>query len=107
MGCNYYTRIKECKKCKRHQEIHLGKSSAGLRFTFQYNGGFFYKNIAEMQKWLKDKPIFDEYGNKISYTEFWNLVEIKQKKGLSYSEKYQHKNNFVVGEYSFINSEFS
>ena len=43
MGTNYYTKINNCDKCGRYDKIHLGKSSAGWQFYFQYNGGKYYK----------------------------------------------------------------
>lgn len=80
MGTNYYTKLNVCPTCKRlEQEVHIGKSSGGWRFMFQYNGGKFYKTIAEMKKWLKDKTIEDEYGDIVPFKLFWNMVQSKQK----------------------------
>ena len=107
MGCNYYTKIKECKHCGRYEEIHLGKSSYGWKFSFQYNEGEYYKNIEEMKEWLKDKQIYDECGEKISQKQFWDMVKAKQKEKLAHSEKHPDRWNFMIGEYSFSDGYFS
>lgn len=78
MGTNFYTRINECASCERFEEIHLGKSSAGWQFSFQYNDGKYYKNMPQMKKWLKDKIIKNEYGEVISNEDFWKMVRTKQ-----------------------------
>lgn len=107
MGNNFYTRINECDKCGRYNEIHLGKSSAGWQFSFQYNGGKFYKDIKEMKAWLKGKQIWDEYGEKISYKRFWQLVASKQKwERLNHSKEYPG-NTLLIDGYSFSDYEFS
>lgn len=59
-------------------EFHLGKSSFGWKFHFQYNGGKYYKNIKEFKNWLKDKIIYDEYDRQVSKKDFWDLVNSKQ-----------------------------
>lgn len=80
MGCNYHVKINICSCCKRpEEEIHLGKSSAGWSFALQYNGGKFYTNFEEMKKWLEDKVIENEYGEKVSKEDFIKLVESKKK----------------------------
>lgn len=80
MGTNYYAKINICPCCKRPEEtVHLGKSSYGWTFALQYNGGKFYVNFKEMKKWLKDKVIENEYGEKVSLDDFVELVESKKK----------------------------
>ena len=107
MGTNYYIRTKECKHCNRYEEIHLGKSSFGWQFSFQYNGGEYYKNIKEMEKWLKNKNIYDEYDEKVSYEYFWRLVEAK-KKGLNHTDECpEDTRSFKIDGYSFSDCEFS
>lgn len=34
MGTNYYLIRSECPTCKRHDKLHIGKSSAGWRFIW-------------------------------------------------------------------------
>jgi hypothetical protein len=109
MGTNYYTKINSCDKCGRSDDIHLGKSSAGWQFSFQYNRGQHYKSVPQMKEWLKDKIIKDEYGGIISHKAFWKMIDTKQKK-----EKHNHAKEYphYVGErviegYSFSDTEFS
>lgn len=107
MGTNYYVREKECKQCGRHEEIHLGKNSYGWEFSFQYNGGQFYKNINEMQVWLKEKRIYDEYGDKVSYKDFWDMVKSKIGGLKHFQECPGDKSSFSIDGYSFTDSVFS
>lgn len=115
MGTNYYIKTKRCLTCGNKPEgIHLGKSSAGWQFSFQYNGGEYYKNVAEMKKWLKDKRIEDENGDEVSYADFWAMVKSKQTKENRNHALYSHREypysretEFVIGGYSFSDCEFS
>lgn len=113
MGTNYYTKTEKCPHCGHRPEgIHLGKSSAGWQFSFQYNGGKFYKNVEEMKVWLKDKTIENEYGEEVSHEYFWKMVEEKQKEKLNHAD-YMSLNypgrdtDFIIGGYSFTDCEFS
>lgn len=65
-------------KTKECEDIHIGKSSAGWRFLFNHNNWKYYNNIAEMQKWLKDYKIVDEYNRECTQEEFWAKVLEKQ-----------------------------
>lgn len=114
MGTNYYTISKECPTCGHKPEaIHLGKSSFGWQFSFQYNGGQYYKNVPEMREWLKDKKIEDEYGTEISHEEFWKMVADKQTREnknhalemIKSDESSYHEN--VIEGYSFTDAQFS
>jgi hypothetical protein len=106
MGTNYYVK-ENCIHCKKSEEIHLGKSSGGWKFSFQYNDGQYYKNITEMKKWLKGKKIFDEYGKRCSQKDFWSLVKAKQHEVLSHAEEYPSESDFIINGYSFTNCWFS
>jgi len=109
MGTNFYTKLNECESCGRYNEIHLGKSSYGWQFSFQYNGGLFYKNISEMKKWLKGRTIENEYGEIIKYDEFWKMVKAKQKKEFqNHAQSYPDSTyELVIGGYSFSDCNFS
>ena len=108
MGTNYYTKTKKCKECGHKPEgIHLGKSSSGWQFSFQYNGGQYYKNIEEMKLWLQDKEIEDEYGRNISQEEFWEMIKDKQKEKLNHAKEYPSSSNFIIDGYSFSDCYFS
>ena len=107
MGTNYYVKLDRCKHCGRSTEVHLGKSSGGWEFSFQYNGGEYYKNIEEMKEWLEDKQIYNEYDEKISNNDFWQLVESKIG-GLKHTEECpDDENSFRIGRYEFSDFEFS
>ena len=110
MGTNYYTIENYCDKCKRSETIHLGKNSYGWTFSFQYNGGKYYKNMAELKKWLKGKKIENEYGENVSNKEFWKMVEEKQKvkTNLNHTEEVGRTGtDFLIDGYSFSDCEFS
>ncbi len=108
MGCNYYVKTKKCKHCGYKPEgIHLGKSSGGWTFTFQYNGGQYYKNVKEMKEWLKDKKIEDEYYEEISHKDFWKMVNDKQKELNCHAKQCPSQSNFMVDGYSFSDCYFS
>lgn len=76
MGTNYYVVDNVCECCKRYDEkYHIGKSSWGWAFTFQ---GYKYDGLTSWQKWkdyLKDKKIYDEYGELIDYDWFVEYIE--------------------------------
>lgn len=113
MGTNYYTKTTKCPTCGHKPEgIHLGKSSAGWRFSFQYNGGKYYKSFQGMRKWLNYMKIENEYGEEVSYEDFFEMVEEKQKENLNHAdymkENYPNSNDsFKIGNYSFSDCKFS
>ena len=114
MGTNYYTRENECNHCGRFDEIHLGKSSMGWQFSFQYNGGQYYKNVEEMKEWTKGKTIKNEYGELVKYDNFWQMVAEKQNDRNSNHAKYclkeypgSESHEYVIDGYSFSDCEFS
>ena len=116
MGTNYYIKKDTCQECGHTPpSIHLGKSSQGWQFSFQYNDGQYYKNVEEMKEWTKDKIITDEYERVISWEEFWEMVDEKQKRegNMNHSDyiKLHHPsmmpNNVKIDGYSFTNNEFS
>jgi len=105
MGTNYYVKFDTCPTCgKAENSIHLGKSSYGWRFMFQYNEGRFYKNINEMKEWLADKKIVNEYGDRVLKSDFWTMVKAKQ-------EDMPHGGTDIdlkeIKEYDFYDREFS
>ncbi|MCP4355466.1 MAG: hypothetical protein GY793_07505 [Proteobacteria bacterium] len=102
MGTNYYTKINICKTCGREDNIHLGRSSAGWQFSFQYNDGKYYKNIIEMREWLASKNIKNEYGDSITHKDFWDMVENKQE-----NKHQETTGHILIDGYKFFNTEFS
>lgn len=117
MGTNYYTKEKTCSLGSYEPEpIHLGKSSAGWQFTFQYNQGKYYKNVDEMKEWTRDKIIVDEYGRLVMWSAFWELVDWKQKNEKlnhakmvtdKYPTRAENKTDFIIDGYSFSDCYFS
>lgn len=102
MGTNYYAQIKVCPKCKRpEKELHIGKSSAGWKFSFALNGEE-YHNVKQLKKWLTRKEIRDEYGKKISHARFWKMVNDKQK-----LKNPKETDAIVIDGYDFYDREFS
>lgn len=107
MGTNYYVPTDKCKECGRSDgDIHIGKSSYGWEFCFQANGWSYYNDIDEMREWLKDKKIVDEYGEEISYDDFWKMVEIKQREIDPLTEEDKKYYTFING-YRFMDMHFS
>lgn len=69
-------------------KIHIGKSSYGWQFLFNYNNGKYYEATkASIDKFLRsDGKLVDEYGEEKDVDDFWKMVD-KKKDGLD-SEKY-------------------
>lgn len=83
MGTNYYLHTNICECCKRHDSLHIGKSSAGWPFLFQGSGDYDEPEIRSYAQWreLMVQPgakIVTEYGEEITFTEFEELVAAKQ-----------------------------
>lgn len=108
MSTNYYVRENECRACKRHEEIHIGKQSAGWPFTFQFNGGRYYRTIGELKNWLIGRRIYDEYGNEISKVNFWEIVEASQRYFTTVTEKESEYSLpvVIIDGYKFLDCEF-
>jgi hypothetical protein len=109
MGTNYYVVENVCECCNRYDEkYHIGKSSWGWAFSFQ---GYKYDGLTSWQKWkehLKDKKIYDEYGERITYDEFVKYVETEKSPGYV-REKDGHKNlvhNTEGRKEGWFNSEY-
>lgn len=109
MGTNYYARYKICDKCKRYNEIHIGKSSAGWQFGFHATD-----EIKSFKDWVvflskEDVKIFDEYRKEISFKDFIELVKEKQKPIYdNHVEIYKEGGNYLDKDgYGFSPEEFS
>jgi hypothetical protein len=109
MGTNYYyTKFTRCKECGHitQEEVHIGKSSFGWMFHFQY------ETFTDPKNWkqeLKGKYITDEYHKEISYDEFIDLVEVKQKTIEPKKDPYFKfgENFFIIENYLFFTGEWS
>ena len=72
MGTNYYAITKESEK------IHIGLSNNGWQFLFDHNDWkYFDKSKVAIEQFLSECNIVDEYGEKMDYLDFWNMVEYK------------------------------
>ncbi len=91
MGTNYYVAKNLCECCNRYdEEYHIGKSSYGWAFSFQ---GYRAERLVSWRAWkefLKDKIIMDEYGDRVNYDWFINLIETYKAPG--YMREDGHKN---------------
>jgi hypothetical protein len=77
MGTNYYAHLDVCKTCGSSEEVvHLGKSSAGWRFLFNFHAGRYYKDYPELLNFLDSEVdiIKTEYGEEVEINTFLALV---------------------------------
>lgn len=101
-------------------QIHIGKSSAGWLFNFQHQDTevdgvkvkwHSYEDVMSfLKEWVSQKKefvIIDEYNRKVSYTEFKDLVDTKQKdlRNLTNPDNYHYCDN--VKGYRFSSGDFS
>ena len=119
MGTNYYV-VK--KKPTIEEPIHIGKSSFGWLFSFQTQNRDYgdipviWNTYPQVKEWLKkytvgeDAPyvILDEYDEPVSYEEFVELVDRKQKdeKNLSNPDNFNYGTRNIDG-YRFTDGDFS
>lgn len=103
MGTNYYAVMKKPSLYKKN--IHIGKSSAGWKFNFRgYQDELNIKSLEDWKEFLKNKDlvILNEYDDEISYNDFFELVEYKQKE----NNPDNFKHNVNVNGYRFTFNEF-
>jgi hypothetical protein len=83
-------------KCVR---IHIGKACYGWKFLFNYNMGKFYNATKhDLNDFLSQRDIIDEYGKKVSLEAFWRIVE-RHKDGLDNKEYFsKNESHFILGE---------
>ena len=80
---------------KSDMVVHIGKSSYGWEFLFNYNNFKYYQptrsSISDFLEKNKD-CFFNEYGEKVDITEFWDMVD--KKIGQFNNERYymEHEN---------------
>lgn len=73
-----YILTEEIEKVKNESEVHICKSSFGWQVNFDHNWGKYYQpNRKSLEAFLSelDTWIEDEYGEKISYDDFWKFVK--------------------------------
>ena len=73
MGTNYYLLTRKLKK-EEYPEggMHIGKNSCGWIFHFESHPSI--KSVQDMREATKVGYIYNEYGEKISYRNFWKIV---------------------------------
>lgn len=85
------------------KKIHLGKSSCGWKFLFNYNHFNFYQPTREsINEFLinNDITIYDEYGGKITVDKFWEMVDLKSggMDNKEYYSKYEEQFPYMMLE---------
>lgn len=73
-----YILTEEIEKVKNESEVHICKSSYGWQVNFDHNWGKYYQtNRKSLEAFLSepDTWIENEYGEKISYDDFWKFVK--------------------------------
>lgn len=116
MGTNYYVHTSTCKDacehCSAAEQLHLGKSSIGWRFSFQAEPEWPREQAYSL--WLeraKSGEIRDEYGEAITLDELLALIESKQdgQNHVTYVSPTWGRSNadFDCDGYDFCDREFS
>ena len=95
-------------KCKH---VHIGKSSCGWKFLFNWNKGKYYDPLKDsINDFLESCRIVDEYGREITLEAFWDMIEKKQN-GMDneeYYKKYEEKHDCKIGvEENYYNPQLS
>lgn len=88
------------------QKIHIGKRSAGWRFLFNHNDWRYYKTIDDLIVFLGQCEITTEYGEILSFKDFWTDVTERQERMTPSSEKNGYSSAWItcIGEYEFSTS---
>lgn len=85
---------------KKYGKVHIGKSSCGWKFLFNWNKGKYYDPLkTSINDFLERHRVVDEYGEEIALEAFWDMVESKQD-GMDnegYYEKYENEHNCKIG----------
>ncbi len=112
MGTNYYLLTKRIKKGEYPEGgLHIGKQSCGWIFHFESHPSI--KSLKDMMEATKIGIIYDEYGRRISYKEFWkNVRESKEPDEdgimpLGLTEEGIRLGDYESGGYPFSTLEFS
>ena len=74
MGTNYYVIENYCDHCKRGDQRHIGKSSAGWTFGLRVYPDDGLHDWPDWERHLADKRIEDEYGREVSLAELTRTV---------------------------------
>jgi len=117
MGTNYYVSetIDICPHCNskiKSENVfgyHIGKSSGGWCFALHVDVDAGIKNLEDMNVFLIDKKIIDEYGKSITFEKLLNVIFRIGFRNRNQSEFERHENCVGHGEgpYDYISGEFS
>lgn len=117
MGTNYDAHINCCDKCERPEYVlHIGKSSAGWTFSFRGYRNYYVNETTELnidtwRKWqlfLKQPnvKIYNEYGEVISYDDFYNIVEQKKNEPFNHAKLTLEKSDKIFYKPEFVSEEY-
>ena len=85
MGTNfYYFKDKITEQMDPCSGLHIGKCSGGWVFNFEAHPQENLMSVKQYRKFLKEGVIYDEYGDLISYKNFWKKVESTLKSEFGY-----------------------
>lgn len=75
MGTNFYAIFKACPHCGHGESIHIGKRSAGWKFSF--HGTDTIRSWVDWKEKLSDPSVLiqNEYGERLTFDEFRQTVE--------------------------------
>lgn len=99
-----YEFIEELNKVREEHEVHICKCSLGWQTCFDHNWGKYYQpNKRSLENFLLEEGtwIENEYGNKINYVEFWDIINEHNKNpnnkwtSKSYKEETGDVNNYL------------
>ena len=74
MGTNYYLHTTKGIIKKSPVIQHIGKKSAGWKFTFHWIEGV-AESVPQWMELTQKGRIIDEYGRKLSWEDFWDIVQ--------------------------------
>ena len=105
---NSYDELEELtEKVKELQSsVHLGKRSEGWNFLGSWNDGVYYSDYQSYLDYINqpDIEIYDEYNNKLSPSEFINIVT--EKKGKKHSPLILFRSLIQFPELNFMRGEW-
>ena len=93
---------------EKTREIHIGKSSIGWKFLFNWNKEKYYKPLKHsINDFLSLYRIVDEYGKEISLESFWEMVE-KKSNGMDNEEYYsKYEKGKIFDDEIYYNEELA
>lgn len=91
-------------KINQFERIHVGKRSAGWRFLFNHNDWEYYNSIQELKDWTRTVQLETEYGELLTWEDFWEDVEACQQTQKPHSGTYDPRWYIVKEGYEFSTS---